>query len=156
MKALCALVFICTLSFAASAQTADEMIAAGYLNDVDFVGETVAQSTTTAQSTSEPITDALPEDHSSASLHAPTIVDGDIDDLGLIEEASVPETVPAQNAGIELAIDGDLLLGHQDSFENLVDHDAASTATAEALEPGEEKQTGEAAIAFVVGEWSDE
>jgi hypothetical protein len=153
MKALFALIIVCTFSLAASAETPDSMAAAAYLDDLDYIEETVAQGTMAARDTSEPAIDAVLDerpiepvldDHSAEALDAPATA-SDAEEPGASEQAAVPDATPAGDIAIEATIECDILFGHEDRFENLADSDAADTVVAAALQPGEEEQTADVA-----------
>jgi hypothetical protein len=134
MKAVYALIFLCTFSLTASAETADSMSAAAYLDGFDCIEETVAQSTMPVQSTNELNGDALLDDDSAEPLQTQAVA-SELENVDSIEQAAVPEPTPTQEIATETSIDHDILFGHDDRFENLADFDAGDTVMA-ALQPG--------------------
>jgi hypothetical protein len=145
MKALYALIIVCTFSFAASAETSDSIAAAAYLDDLDYIEETVAQATMSAQAASEPTIDAVLDEHSIEAPDAPAVA-SELEVFEPIEQAAAPDTIPAQDLAIEATIDCDILLGHEDRFENLADSDAEETVLTAALPPSGEEQTADLSI----------
>jgi hypothetical protein len=111
MNALCLLVFVCMLSFAASTDTVNASTAADHLDDLDSIGETAAQSMMPAQNvaiepTVEPVFDFL------------------FDDFRLEDQADAADTVPLgtiqpakENSTAELSIRSDEIRTEDDTIE---------------------------------------